>query len=41
VTGIDGLPLQTGAGGLIAAADRRTHAALLAMITDQAARQYH
>ena len=32
---------HTGAGGLIAAADRQTHAALLAMITDQAARQYH
>jgi hypothetical protein len=32
---------HTGAGGLIAAADRQTHAALLAMITDQAARRYH
>ena len=41
VTGIDGQPLHTVAGGLIAAADSQTHAALLAMITDQAARQYH
>jgi hypothetical protein len=32
---------HTGAGGLIAAADRQTHAALLAMITDQPARRYH
>jgi myo-inositol-1(or 4)-monophosphatase len=37
VTDIDGQPLPTGAGGLIAAADRPTHAALLATITDQAA----
>jgi myo-inositol-1(or 4)-monophosphatase len=37
VTGIDGQPLHTGAGGLIAAADRQTHAALLEMITDQTA----
>jgi myo-inositol-1(or 4)-monophosphatase len=35
VTGIFGQPLHTGAGGLIAAADRETHAALLAMIRDQ------
>jgi len=41
VTGIDGQPLHIGAGGLIAAADRQTHAALLEMIADQAARQYH
>ncbi|MFD7867099.1 inositol monophosphatase family protein [Streptomyces sp. NPDC059783] len=31
VTGIDGGPVHTGAGGLIAAADRETHAALLAL----------
>ena len=31
VTGIDGQPLHTGAGGLIAAADHETHAALLRM----------
>jgi len=36
VTGIYGQPLHTGAGGLIAAADRRTHAALLEMIRNQA-----
>jgi myo-inositol-1(or 4)-monophosphatase len=35
VTGIDGQPLHTGAGGLIAAADERTHAALLTLIRDQ------
>lgn len=34
VTGIHGQPLHTGAGGLIAAADRRTHAALVEMIKD-------
>lgn len=32
VTGIHGQPLHTGVGGLIAAADEATHAALLAMI---------
>jgi myo-inositol-1(or 4)-monophosphatase len=37
VTGVNGQRLHTGAGGLIAAADRQTHAALLEMITDQAA----
>jgi myo-inositol-1(or 4)-monophosphatase len=36
VTGVNGQRLHTGAGGLIAAADRQTHAALLEMITDQA-----
>jgi len=36
VTGIYGQPLHTGAGGLVAAADLRTHAALLSMIRDQA-----
>ena len=36
VTGIHGQPLHTGAGGLIAAADRQTHATLLDMIRDQA-----
>jgi myo-inositol-1(or 4)-monophosphatase len=35
VTGIHGQPLHTGAGGLIAAADCQTHAALLDMIRDQ------
>lgn len=35
VTGIDGQPLHTGAGGLIVAADRQTHAALLDMIGRQ------
>jgi myo-inositol-1(or 4)-monophosphatase len=35
VTGIQGQPLHTGAGGLIAAADRETHAALLALIGNQ------
>ncbi len=37
VTGIDGQPLHAGTGGLIAAADRQTHAALLEMIIDQTA----
>jgi myo-inositol-1(or 4)-monophosphatase len=36
VTGIHGQPLHTGAGGLVAAADRQTHAALLEMIRSQA-----
>ncbi|GIH26259.1 phosphatase [Acrocarpospora phusangensis] len=37
VTGIHGQPLHTGTGGLIAAADPETHAALLAAIRDQSA----
>ena len=37
VTDVNGQRLHTGAGGLIAAADRQTHAALLEMITGQAA----
>lgn len=37
VTGIDGQPLHTGAGGLIAAADEQTHAALLALVENQRA----
>jgi myo-inositol-1(or 4)-monophosphatase len=32
VTGLQGQPLHTGAGGIIAAADRETHAALLTLI---------
>ncbi len=32
VTGIDGQPLHTGAGGVVAAADAETHAALLDLI---------
>ncbi|MEU5539011.1 inositol monophosphatase family protein [Streptomyces sp. NPDC020362] len=39
VTGIDGRPLHTGAGGLIVAADGETHAALLAMAGDQMRQQ--
>lgn len=35
VTGLYGEPLHTGAGGLIAAADARTHAALLELVTNQ------
>ncbi|MEU4537374.1 inositol monophosphatase family protein [Streptosporangium sp. NPDC023825] len=35
VTGIHGQPLYTGAGGLVAAADHETHAALLEMIGDR------
>lgn len=35
VTGIQGQPLHTGAGGLIAAADRRTHDRLLEMVHNQ------
>ncbi|MEV8020351.1 inositol monophosphatase family protein [Streptomyces sp. NPDC086554] len=38
VTGIHGQPLHTGAGGLIVAADRQTHAALLDMISRQTRR---
>ncbi|GGR70480.1 phosphatase [Micromonospora fulviviridis] len=37
VTGIDGQPLHAGAGGLIAAADEQTHAALLALVENQRA----
>ena len=37
MTGIDGLPVHAGTGGLIAAADRPTYAAVLEKITDQAA----
>jgi myo-inositol-1(or 4)-monophosphatase len=35
VTGIHGQPLHTGAGGLVVAADRQTHATLLEMINNQ------
>ena len=35
ITGIDGQPLHTGAGGLVVAADERTHSALLALIERQ------
>ncbi|GAA1015653.1 phosphatase [Acrocarpospora pleiomorpha] len=35
VTGIHGQPLHTGAGGLIAAADQETHAALLKLVGNQ------
>lgn len=35
VTGIHGQPLHTGAGGLVVAADRETHAALLKLISGQ------
>jgi myo-inositol-1(or 4)-monophosphatase len=35
VTGIQGQPLHTGAGGLVVAADHQTHAALLALIGNQ------
>lgn len=35
VTGIDGGPLYTGTGGLVAAADRQTHTALLTLIRRQ------
>ncbi len=37
VTGLDGKPVHTGTGGLIAAADAETHAALLEMVNGQAA----
>ena len=37
VTDIDGQPLDAGTGGLIAAADRQTHAVLLEMITNPTA----
>ena len=35
VTGLDGQPVHSGAGGLVAAADRQTHAALIEMIAAQ------
>ena len=35
VTGIDGQPLHTGVGGLLAAADEPTHAALLRIVRNQ------
>ncbi|SCL27625.1 myo-inositol-1(or 4)-monophosphatase [Micromonospora rhizosphaerae] len=35
VTGIQGQPLHTGAGGLLVAADQETHATLLALIASQ------
>lgn len=35
VTGLDGRPLHTGTGGLVAAADADTHAALLELIGEQ------
>ncbi|MCG5213682.1 inositol monophosphatase family protein [Streptosporangium sp. KLBMP 9127] len=35
VTGLDGRPPQTGTGGLIAAADQETHAALLDLVRNQ------
>ncbi|MEO3811084.1 inositol monophosphatase family protein [Sphaerisporangium sp. B11E5] len=35
VTGLHGQPLHTGVGGLVAAADRETHTALLELIGDQ------
>ncbi|MBE1491196.1 inositol monophosphatase family protein [Plantactinospora soyae] len=37
VTGIDGQPLDTGAGGLVIAADEQTHAALLTLVANQRA----
>jgi myo-inositol-1(or 4)-monophosphatase len=35
VTGIQGQPVHTGVGGLVVAADRETHTALLALIRNQ------
>jgi myo-inositol-1(or 4)-monophosphatase len=35
VTGIDGGPVHTGPGGLVAAADEPTHTALLALVASQ------
>ncbi len=35
VTGVHGQPLHTGIGGLLAAADPQTHAALLALVLDR------
>lgn len=37
VTGIDGQPIHTGAGGLVVAADAQTHAALLTLVGNQRA----
>lgn len=37
MTGIDGQPLHTGAGGLLAAADGQTHAAMLTLVANQRA----
>lgn len=37
LTGIDGQPLHTGVGGLVVAADERTHTALLALVENQRA----
>ncbi|HEY1641001.1 MAG TPA: inositol monophosphatase family protein [Streptosporangiaceae bacterium] len=39
VTGLDGQPVHAGAGGLVAAADERTHAALLEIIAGLSAGQ--
>jgi myo-inositol-1(or 4)-monophosphatase len=39
VTGTDGQPLHTGAGGLVVAADEQTHAALLTLVGNQRARR--
>jgi myo-inositol-1(or 4)-monophosphatase len=39
VTGVQGQPLHTGAGGLVAAADGETHAALIEIISHQLAEQ--
>ncbi|MGW4292117.1 inositol monophosphatase family protein [Micromonospora chersina] len=39
VTGLDGQPLHTGAGGLVVAADAQTHSALLALVENQRAGQ--
>jgi myo-inositol-1(or 4)-monophosphatase len=39
VTGIDGQPLHTGAGGLVVAADEQTHAALLTLVRNQRVRR--
>jgi len=35
VTGIDGLPVDRGAGGLVVAADRETHGVLLGLVQQQ------
>jgi hypothetical protein len=37
ITGLRGQPLHTGAGGLVAAADSKTHAALIEIIGHQLA----
>ncbi|RKN47888.1 inositol monophosphatase family protein [Micromonospora endolithica] len=39
VTGIDGQPVHTGIGGLVAAADEQTHAALLTLVRHQGRRR--